>query len=114
MISSTTRKTMRTISNSVWHLISQIQIQKPEKNIKQKKQKKQKKLPVVCPITECVIKHKAIQKELGLDAALDIFVSHILAMDILVPKVALETNVSVFRGDLQNIPRQSLPKDLDP
>ena len=58
--------------------------------------------------------HKAIQKELGQDAPLDIFVSHILAMDIMVTKVALETNVSVFRGNLKLISRADLPKDLDP
>jgi hypothetical protein len=114
-IVNSTRKTMRTISSSVWHLTSQIHttsncqspIKKPEKKIKQKK------VAALCRIMESE-EHKAIQKELGLDAPLDIFVSHILAMDILVPKVALKTNVSVVRGNLNLIKRSDLPKNLDP
>ena len=109
---------MRTISSSVWHFTSQIHttsncqspVKKPEKKIKQKKQKK---LAAVCRIMESK-EHKAIQKELGQDAPLDVFVSHILGKDIMVNKIALKTNVSVFRGNLHFIRKEDLPKDLDP
>jgi len=114
MMTSTTRKSLRSISSSIWYLTRKIHTTNICESTSIKKPKKMpKKVPAMYHIMASR-EHKAIQQELGDIEPLDIFVSHILAMNIMVPKIALETNVSVVRGAVVPVGRGDLPKDLDP
>ena len=112
------------MSYTIWkinsfHTSSILYKDKPKKtNLKTKQVKtstsdKEEETPALCSISEAE-DHDTIKNELGNEELtdIDILVGHILAMDIKVYKVALEWNVTVFKGSLGYIPRETLPKDL--
>ena len=116
-------KTTRTMSSTIWkincfHTSSIFYKDKPKKaNLKTKVKvktsisDKEKETPDLCSISEGE-DHDTIKKELGNKEHTDILVGHILAKDIKVYKVALENNVTVFKGRLGHIPKETLPKNL--
>eukprot|EP00092_Neocalanus_flemingeri_P050364 GFUD01058186.1.p1 GENE.GFUD01058186.1~~GFUD01058186.1.p1 ORF type:complete len:356 (+),score=84.48 GFUD01058186.1:48-1115(+) len=69
--------------------------------------------PTSCSIMESE-DHRKINKVLDKDFLIDIVVGHILERDIQVHKVALESNITVFREKLQVIRRKELPGNLSP
>jgi len=66
----------------------------------------------VQPIMECE-KHQTIKKELGTDSFTDILVNHILELNIIVPKLSLENNITIYKSNLTNINRtKDVPKHV--
>ena len=116
-------RTTRTMSSTIWrinsfHTSSILYKDNPKKaNLLKTKQvktstaDKEKETPDLCSISEGE-DHETIKKELGNKELTDILVGHILTMDIKVCKVALEYNVTVFKGNLGYIPRAKFPKNL--
>eukprot|EP00092_Neocalanus_flemingeri_P095833 GFUD01121943.1.p1 GENE.GFUD01121943.1~~GFUD01121943.1.p1 ORF type:complete len:357 (+),score=75.82 GFUD01121943.1:46-1116(+) len=58
--------------------------------------------------------HRMINKVLGKDFLIDIVVGHILGRKIKVHKVALESNITIFKENLRVIKRHELPENLSP
>jgi len=107
---------MRTITPSIWqfnsllHLNTSVPCSAKKLTIKIEKVKNHV-APSVISIMECE-KHKTVKKELGTNSFTDILVSHILGLNIKVPKLALENNIMIVKGNLRNIYRGELPKDV--
>jgi len=117
-MNSIMRSAMRTVSSNstVWQLANKIHTTAMwESKTRNLVKKKEKKVSTLCPIMNSA-EHKAIQKEVGQDAPLDILAGHILGRDIKVQAVALQKNISIFRSKPVRITKRDVPKaeDLDP
>jgi len=107
---------MRTITPSIWQLNSLLHTSSPwlAKKPAKKKIKDQIKTqvaPSVLFIMECET-HKNVKKELGTDSFTDILVSHILGLNIKIPKLALENNIVFFKVKENLVNITQLPKHV--